>query len=77
MFKSVVKGIIQYFFPSIIKVEFVKKEVPVQVLSPTQLKALRARLPNPALSSSDTEVTAAHKLGVQLALQELEKGFVG
>lgn len=71
-----IKRLIKYFFPTIQKVEVVKKEVIVQTISYETLNSLRARLPNCQLSSSDSAEVASHKLGVQLALRELEKGFV-
>lgn len=54
----------------------VKKEVIVHTISKEAMDKLRSRLPNAMVSASDSDTVAAHKLGVQCALQELERGFV-
>ena len=71
-----IKSIIKFFFPTIQKVEVVKKEVIVQTISREAYDKLAARLPNCMVTGSDTDTVAAHKLGVQLALAELRKGLV-
>lgn len=48
----------------------------IHTMSKETMNKLRARLPNPILSSSDSSEVASFKLGVQCALLELEKGFV-
>lgn len=57
-------------------VEVVYKEVTVQVISKEAFAKLQGRLPNPMIGASDTDTVAAHKLGVQMALREIEKGIV-
>lgn len=59
-----------------IMVTEVKKEVIVHTISKEAMDKLRSRLPNAMVSASDSDTVAAHKLGVQCALQELERGFV-
>lgn len=54
----------------------VYKEVTVQVISKEAFAKLQGRLPNPMIGASDTDTVAAHKLGVQMALREIEKGIV-
>lgn len=54
----------------------VEKQVIVHTLSQEQLRSLRAKLPNAVITGSDSSEVAAHKLGVQCALLEIEKGFV-
>jgi len=53
-----------------------KEIVVVHTISKETMSKLRARLPNPVITGSDSTEVAAHKLGVQCALLELEKGFV-
>lgn len=73
-----------YYFIQFIKSLFSRnkkeevKEVVVQVytLTPTQYSKLEALLPNCRVSPSDNAEVVAHKLGVQLALETIRKGFV-
>lgn len=53
----------------------VEEKVIVHTLSRESMDKLRARLPNTALTGSDSAEVASHKLGVQHALNELSKGF--
>lgn len=66
---------IKQFFTKKVEVTVVVEKQVVTTLHADQFKKLEASLPNTMVTSTDDVVTAAHKLGVQHALNALRRGF--